>query len=199
VVLVGVLAALGLVAVVVTGAFTWQGRLPDMRPVPYPDLSRLDPETRRILGARREALDRMCARHGAPRADLAEAFGETARFYLAARLFAAAEPCLVNARALAPRAFGWTYLLGHLYRMTGRREDAIEAFVKARQLRPEDPFVGRWLERLTSSPRGIPPGRAIPPGADGSEDSSLLDPALRELDLLLPHSRPGAAHPSQQE
>ena len=72
-------------------------------------------------------------------------YGELGKLLLAAEYLEAAEPCFLDAQALAPREARWPYYLGHLYKARSETEKAVKAFERARELQPDDVAVLVWL------------------------------------------------------
>ncbi len=59
-----------------------------------------------------------------------------------------AEPCLRNAQALAPADPRWPYYLGHVYRVRGPLQKAMESFEQVLRLRPDDFAALVWLGEM---------------------------------------------------
>ena len=77
--------------------------------------------------------------------ELATAYGEMGILLLAAAYPDAAEPCYLNANALAADDKRWPYYLGHLYRTKGDAANAARWFERALQLQPSDVATLVWL------------------------------------------------------
>jgi tetratricopeptide (TPR) repeat protein len=109
---------------------------------------------RQIRAAHDTALART-ADGGTPPAELADAFGELGKILLAADYRDAAEPCLLNAQALAPGDHRWPYYLGHLYRDGGDLAKSLTYFDQALQNRPDDVATLVWLGDIRLA-QGLP-------------------------------------------
>ena len=125
---------------------------PELLPVPPPDISRLDPAARAVLGERRAELDATILRGQAGAQVLSAAYGDMGMLYHAYQLLETAEPCYRNAQLLAPESFRWPYYLGHLYGAKNAVERAIRSFERALEIDPDHlparVEIGRWqLER----------------------------------------------------
>jgi tetratricopeptide (TPR) repeat protein len=120
------------------------------RPVTLPDLSRVDPGVQAQVKERYDTL--MQALKGSSGsstdAELATAYGQYGMVLQAAEFFDAAEPCYLNAQALAPDEFRWPYYLASLHRSRGETDQAEAAYKRALQLRPDDLAALIWLGRL---------------------------------------------------
>jgi tetratricopeptide (TPR) repeat protein len=84
-----------------------------------------------------------------PTAELATAYGEMGMLLLAAEYLEAAEPCFLNAQALAPSEVRWPYYLGHLYQGRGDAAKSVASFERALQLRPDELATLVHLGRLS--------------------------------------------------
>jgi len=80
--------------------------------------------------------------------DLAREFGETGKLLMAATDLERAEPCLLNAQTLAPADSRWPYYLGHVYRIRGPLQKAVESFERVLDLRPDDFPALVWLGEM---------------------------------------------------
>ncbi len=110
----------------------------ELLPVALPDLTRMHAYAQEQY---REAHAQVTAREADPRADARErsaAHGRLGMLLLAGEYYDAAEPCLLNARRLAPDEFRWIYYLGHLFGKKGDLARAVEHFEKALAIRPAD-------------------------------------------------------------
>jgi tetratricopeptide (TPR) repeat protein len=83
-----------------------------------------------------------------PAAELANEYGETGKLLMAAEYRDAAEPCFLNAQALAPGDARWPYYLAHLYRLRNEPEKSATFFEQALQLQPDDVAALVWLGGL---------------------------------------------------
>ena len=138
-------------------------------PVPLPDLSQTDPSVRRQLQERHAAVERARGDTSTTSTDLALAFGELGRLFLAAELHSTAEPCFINAEQLAPGEMRWPYYLAHVHRARGDLTRAADDFDRALRLQPEDIPALIWNGRVD-----LDRGR---PDAAGAHSSKAL--ALR--------------------
>lgn len=114
-------------------------RTPPLRPVVPPDLSSAEPSVRDQINAAYAAI--------ASRKTDASAYGETGKLLLAAEFLEAAEPCFLNAEALAPKEPRWPYYLGHLYKARAEADKSAAAFERARLLQSGDVATLVWLGR----------------------------------------------------
>ncbi len=118
---------------------------PRLRPVVLPDLSRMERPVQDQFRSAYEALARMKDDPRTPPADLALAYGSLGNLLLAAEEYEAAEPCYLNAQALAPGDMRWPYYLGHTYRGRGEPERAAAQFEQALALAPSYVPALVWL------------------------------------------------------
>ena len=112
-----------------------------------PDLAQMQGPARSQMEARQAALTSALANH-VPDQDLAREYGETGKLLMAATDLERAEPCLLNAQTLAPSDPRWPYDLGHVYRIRGPLQKAVEAFEQVLKLRPDDVASLIWLGEM---------------------------------------------------
>jgi tetratricopeptide (TPR) repeat protein len=118
-----------------------------LQPVSLPDVSTLEGPARSQMEARQAALQAALSNRASDR-DLAREYGETGKLLMAATDLERAEPCLRNAQALAPADPRWPYYLGHVYRVRGPLQKAIESFEHVLRLRPDDFAALVWLAEM---------------------------------------------------
>jgi tetratricopeptide (TPR) repeat protein len=118
---------------------------PVLVPVTLPDLTAMAAPVRKQVLDRQESLTRATQNPATPAVDLATAYGELGKTLLAAESFVEAEPCFLNAHALAAGDFRWTYYLGQAYRLEGQSKKASMFFERTLQLRPDDVATLVWL------------------------------------------------------
>jgi len=121
---------------------------PALLPVPLPDLSRAAPSVQEQIRAGHAALTATIDNAAVTSADRAAAYGEMGKLLMAAELSEAAEPCFLNAQALAPDEVRWPYYLGHLYKARGGHAKAAAFFEQALRLRPDDVATLVWLGEM---------------------------------------------------
>jgi tetratricopeptide (TPR) repeat protein len=117
-------------------------------PVALPDLAQAGQSVRDQLQSRHASVERARDDPGMSSSDLANAFGDLGRLFMAAELPAAAEPCFVNAQMLAASEMRWPYYLGHVYRARGDLGRAAPAFERTLQLQPSDVPSLIWAGRV---------------------------------------------------
>jgi tetratricopeptide (TPR) repeat protein len=120
-----------------------------LRSVALPDLSRLDKNVQTQAQGLYASLTSKIEDRNTPPDELAKAYGQMGMLLMAAEYFEAAEPCFLNAQALAPSDVHWPYYLGHLYQGKGDQKKAAESFKRALQLRPDELATLVHLGRLT--------------------------------------------------
>ena len=131
-----------------TSAPSKAARSPDataLHPVSLPDLSGATPSVREQIRERYSSLIRKTADASASTADRSNTYGELGKLLMAGQYLNAAEPCYLNAQALAPTDMRWPYYLGHLYRNEGALDTSAAFFERALQLRPDDFATLVWL------------------------------------------------------
>ena len=133
------LIGLGLLPFAVAGesAPVPQSKVP-LRPIPHPDLSRLEPAARNRIRDTRAGLESMANAGKAGPKELSEAYGEMGKLYHVQDFLGAAEACYLNGETLAPTDFRWPYYLGHIYRNKGDLEQSIAAYRRAMEHQPEN-------------------------------------------------------------
>lgn len=109
-----------------------------LRPVSVPDLSRMSESVQQQIRDRYSSLTRKIETAGTPAADLANAYGDMGKLFMAAEYYDAAEPCYLNAHALAQSDTRWTYYLAHVYRHRNEMAKAAQFFERTLQLRSTD-------------------------------------------------------------
>ena len=120
----------------------------ELQRVPLPALDAADQAVREQLEAAYAELLPLGERVGLADAERGAAYGELGELLMAASLATAAEPALLNARALAPADVRWPYYLGHLYRTGGNAAEAATMFEEAINLAPGDLAAHVWLGRV---------------------------------------------------
>ena len=109
-----------------------------LRPIPHPDLSRLEPAARQRITDTRAELESMAKAGNAAGEELSRAYGRMGKLYHVQDFLGAAEACYLNAESLAPTDFRWSYYLGHIYRNQGDLEKSIAAYQRALEHRPDN-------------------------------------------------------------
>jgi tetratricopeptide (TPR) repeat protein len=116
-----------------------------LRPVALPDLSRVSPSVRLQLTDQYGVLMAAMEKSTGSSPGLGAAYGEMGKLLMAAEFSGEAEPCYLNAQALAPGDPRWPYYLGHLYRARGDTARAAALFERTLTLRPDDVPALVWL------------------------------------------------------
>lgn len=126
-----------------------QGRarqaLPAAPPVVLPDLARMTGSARSQIEERFAQFQKAIADPGRSADERAGDYGDMGKLFLAASLLPSAEAAFLNAAALTPRDWRWSYYLGHVYKQQGAVDRSIAAFEQARQVRPDDFATLIWL------------------------------------------------------
>jgi tetratricopeptide (TPR) repeat protein len=117
-------------------------------PVALPDLSRVDEAVQAQARERFATLTQTIANRDVTMPDLARAYGDFGMLLQAAEYYEAAEPCYLNAQALAPEEIRWPYYLAHLRKSMGETDKAEAAFTRVLELRPGDFPTLVWLGRV---------------------------------------------------
>jgi tetratricopeptide (TPR) repeat protein len=117
-------------------------------PVSLPDLSHAAKPVQDQLRERYTSLTLKIESAATPTAELGNEYGEMGKVLVAAEYRDAAEPCFLNAQALAPDDARWPYYLAHLYRLRNEPEKSALFFEKALQLRPDHVAALVWLGGL---------------------------------------------------
>lgn len=133
-----------------TGCSTGRGAAGalELQRVLLPALEAADQAVREQLEAAYAELLPLGERGGLADGKRGAAYGELGELFLAAALATAAEPALLNARALAPGDVRWPYYLGHLYWSRGDAPEAAAMFEEAVRLAPDDLPARIWLGRV---------------------------------------------------
>jgi len=111
--------------------------VPDLEPVPAPDLASADPAVREQIAEKRAALDAALERAGSEPAVAADAYGDLGLTYLLYDFLDAAGVCLDNARRLDAGDFRWTYLAGYLRQVEGRLREAVPLLERTVAMEPD--------------------------------------------------------------
>ncbi|MEQ1907589.1 MAG: tetratricopeptide repeat protein [Vicinamibacterales bacterium] len=118
---------------------------PRLIATPFPALTGADPDAQRQLRDAYTAFTAATANRGATPGALSAAYGDMGRLFMAAELYEAAEPCLLNALALSPRDARWSYFLAHLYRRTGALTKSAAYFEHTLTIQPTNVPALWWL------------------------------------------------------
>ena len=171
-------------------------------PIPAPDLSRAEEVVRAHLDEARANLAETLALAlaqsppppGISATDLAAAYGQTGGYYLAHKLWVAAEACYANAQRLDPDDPRWPYYLGYRYQQDAQPELAAAAYARALDLDP-----GLTAARLRLGMLDLDLNRldqAVPLLTAAAEDPGLRGAALYGLGRVAQARRdPAAAVP----
>jgi Flp pilus assembly protein TadD len=108
----------------------------DLKEIPHPSLSGLDPEVAAQLEDARSLVDGLMGQEQAAPDEVANTYGELCRLYHAYGLSDAAIPCYANAVQLAPRDFRWSYYLARVLQDAGRLAEAEASYRRALDLQP---------------------------------------------------------------
>ena len=109
-----------------------------LRPIPWPELSRLDPDDQAQFGDQRTTVEGLQQSDPPDPAALAAAFGRLGQLGLAYGFLDAAEPALANASVLSPDDPRWTYYLGYLYLQRKRAAEAASLLERTVAREPYD-------------------------------------------------------------
>ena len=121
---------------------------PALQMVSLPDLSSAAAPVQERIRTRFDALQRALGRPDAPASELAAAFGELGKLFVAAEFFDGAQACLANAQVLMPAEMQWPYLLGHVFRYKSDIPRAQSAFADALKLAPAHVPTLVWLAEM---------------------------------------------------
>ncbi len=114
-------------------------------PVSLPVLSGADREAQRQINDAYASLTATIAARAVPLPDLSVAYGRLGTLLMAGEFNDAAEPCLLNALALAPGEWRWSYYLAHLYRRRGDLARAADYFERTVAGQPANVAALWWL------------------------------------------------------
>ena len=120
---------------------------PSIQPVTLPDLSRAAEPVQKQIRDRYQSLQTAIDRKAAP-PELAAAFGEMGKLFMAAEYYDAAEVCLKNAQQLDAGNMRWPYFLGHVFRYKSEPAKAAPFFEQALALAPRDVASLVWLAEM---------------------------------------------------
>lgn len=121
---------------------------PALQVVTLPDLSSTAAPVQERIRTRFDSLQRVLGRPDAPAAELAAAFGEMGKLFIAAEFFDSAQACLANAQVLVPGEMQWPYLRGHVFRYKNDIPRAESAFAEALKLAPNHVPTLVWLAEM---------------------------------------------------
>jgi tetratricopeptide (TPR) repeat protein len=121
---------------------------PALQVISLPDLSRAAASVQERIRTRFASLQAALGRADTAPAELATAFGETAKLFIAAEFFDQAQASLTNAHRLQPGEMQWPYLLGHVFRFKNDVPAAEGAFGEALKLAPTHLPTLVWLAEM---------------------------------------------------
>lgn len=119
-----------------------------LKAISLPDLSKAAPPVQAQVREQYTLLNGRIAANATPTSELATSFGAMGQLLLAAEYLDAAEPCFLNAQALAPADMRWPYYLGHLYRFRSDPGRAATFFEQTRRLQPDHVPTLVWLGEM---------------------------------------------------
>lgn len=109
----------------------------DLQDIPQPDLSSAQPTVTSQITEGVAQLDEMRS-GGASSAEIAEAYGDLGLIYLTYSFLEASEVCFENAERLQPEDHRWPYILGYLFQIQGRLDEARTVLERVLELQPDD-------------------------------------------------------------
>jgi tetratricopeptide (TPR) repeat protein len=115
-----------------------------LRAVPEPDVSRFGESARRQMQDAYASLQSKIAQR-VPPLELAHAYGDMGKLFLAAGDPESAEACLLNAQRLAPTEMRWPYYLAQRFLTEGDPARAAGLFERALELQPDYTAALVWL------------------------------------------------------
>ncbi len=115
-----------------------------VQPVSLPDISKATESVQKQLRDGYAALQTATG-NKPPAGELAAAYGEMGKLFMAAQIQDAAETCFLNAQALNAGDFRWPYYLAQLSRTQGELPKAAALFERVLQLQPDDVAALVWL------------------------------------------------------
>jgi tetratricopeptide (TPR) repeat protein len=119
-----------------------------IQPVPLPDISRAAADVQAQLREQHATMTSAVAQSSATPADRAAAYAEMGKLFIATELYAAAERCFQNARALAPGDMRWVYYLAQVARLAGEPDKAAGLFEQTLTVQPDHVPSLVWLADL---------------------------------------------------
>jgi tetratricopeptide (TPR) repeat protein len=122
-----------------------RGQLPVSLAVSLPDLSGADRDAQQQMRDAHALLTARTADGTVAAMDLSAAFGDLGRLLMAAEFNDAAEPCFLNALALAPGEWRWGYYLAHLYKRQGNLAKSVEYLERTVAAQPTNVAAIWWL------------------------------------------------------
>lgn len=120
---------------------------PSIQSVALPDISRAAEPVQKQIRDRYQSLQSTIERKAAT-PELATAFGEMGKLFMAAEYYDAAEACLRNAQQLDAANVRWPYFLGHVFRYKSQPEKAAAFFEQALVHAPQDVPTLVWLAEM---------------------------------------------------
>ena len=136
-----------LLLVVLLSACSQSDQRPALQPVTLPDISSAAESVQKQIRDRYQLLQTAIERQ-VPPTELAAAYGEMGKLFVAAEYYDAAEASLRNAQQLAPADMRWPYFLGHVYRYRSEPDKAIPFFEQALAHSPDNVPSLVWLAEM---------------------------------------------------
>ena len=140
-------AQIAVVFVVLATACAPATHTPSIQPIALPDISRADQAVQTQIRERFQVLQAAIERK-APPSELATAYGEMGKLFMAAEYYDAAEACLTNAGQLDPNEVAWPYFLGHVFRYRSDPARAATFFEQVLARAPSDVPALIWLAEM---------------------------------------------------
>jgi tetratricopeptide (TPR) repeat protein len=113
--------------------------------VSMPDISGAAQPVQTQLRDAYAALQQKIANPTTPAAELAAAYGDMGKLFLATEYLDAAETCFLNAQTLQPDDRRWPYFLAHVYRRQNKPGKAATLFERVLALEPNNVSALIWL------------------------------------------------------
>jgi tetratricopeptide (TPR) repeat protein len=133
--------------IVLSAACNTSSEAPALQPVALPDISSAAEPVQKQIRDRYQSLQATIERKAPPR-ELASAFGEMGKMFIAAEYYDAADACLRNAQQLDPEDMRWPYFLGHVFRYRSDPARAVPFFEQTLAHAPENVAALVWLAEM---------------------------------------------------
>jgi tetratricopeptide (TPR) repeat protein len=136
-----------LLLIVCLSACSPSDQAPPVQPIALPDISSAADPVQKQIRDHYQQLQAAIDRKASPK-ELATAFGEMGKLFMAAEYYEAAEACLRNAQQLDSADMRWPYLLGHVFRYRSDPARAASFFEQGLAHSPQHVPSLVWLAEM---------------------------------------------------